>query len=76
MKTWTVKDVIEVLQKCDENDLVAWSLFTLDDARRRFPHLNEGQIGALMEMAIQLTDENEPVAGILDCAHHEIIGRQ
>jgi hypothetical protein len=48
---------------------------TQDDARRRFPHLNEGQIGAVMEMAIQLTDENEPVAYILDDAHYEVTGR-
>ena len=75
MKTWTVKDVIEILQKYDEEEMVAWSLFTQDDARQRFPHLNEDQIGAVMEMAIQLTDENEPVAGILQDAHCEITGR-
>jgi len=76
MMVWTVKDVIEALQRdCEPDELIAWSAATQDDASRRFPHLNEAQIEAVMKLTIQYADDNEPVFSLLDDAHYELIGR-
>lgn len=73
--TWKVRELIEILKKCDEDDLVAWSIVTEDDARAKFPRLDAGQIKAVMNEAIERAALEDPMLYILDDAHYEIIGR-
>jgi len=75
MMVWTVKDVIEALQKdCEPDELIAWSAVTESDAEQQYPQLGDEEIEAMMYQAMKYADDTEPVIGLLADAYYETQG--